>query len=177
MVLLSSSLSIVAPLFVHAARVAAQLPLPSPVWAPPPSESGAFPSFKDSIPNAQWSVLLGSGLYFYEAQRSGRLPDTKRVSWRGDSCVDDGQGAGLDLSGGYYVNGGSTSQLFWAQIFNIRLNFLQASSRLHYRLYVDRWFLQDHTPSRCHQSFSIMQICWGAIDYGGGNCGGNPPSP
>ncbi|TFY80816.1 hypothetical protein EWM64_g3196 [Hericium alpestre] len=57
-------------------------------------------------PNPQWSTLLGNLLYFYEAQRSGRLPSTKRVSWRNDSAVNDGRDVNLDLSGGYYDAGG-----------------------------------------------------------------------
>ncbi|KAH9002361.1 family 9 glycosyl hydrolase [Lactarius hatsudake] len=85
--------------------VLAQLPLPSASFLPPPSASGAVSSAQDSIPNSQWSTLLGNLLYFYEAQRSGRLPSTKRVSWRNDSAVNDGSDVGLDLSGGYYDAG------------------------------------------------------------------------
>lgn len=87
--------------------VGAQLSLPSPPFLPPPTTSGAQSSSQDSIPNSQWSTLLGNLLYFYEAQRSGRLPSTKRVSWRNDSSVNDGSDVGLDLSGGYYDAGGT----------------------------------------------------------------------
>ncbi len=85
-----------------AQSVLAQLPLPSATFLPPPAFSGAIPSAQNSVPNSQWSMLLGNLLYFYEAQRSGRLPSTKRVSWRNDSAVNDGSDAGLDLTGGYY---------------------------------------------------------------------------
>ncbi|KAI0248718.1 glycoside hydrolase family 9 protein [Lactifluus subvellereus] len=85
--------------------VLAQLPLPSPPFLPPPAASGAQPSTQSGIPNPQWSTLLGNLLYFYEAQRSGRLPSTKRVPWRNDSAVNDGSDVGLDLSGGYYDAG------------------------------------------------------------------------
>jgi len=86
--------------------VYAQLSLPSPPFLPPPATSGAQPSSQSSNPNPQWSTLLGNLLYFYEAQRSGHLPSTKRVSWRNDSAVNDGSDVGLDLSGGYYDAGG-----------------------------------------------------------------------
>jgi endoglucanase len=86
--------------------VYAQLSLPSPPFLPPPATSGAQPSTQGSIPNPQWSTLLGNLLYFYEAQRSGRLPGTNRVSWRNDSALNDGSDVGLDLSGGYYDAGG-----------------------------------------------------------------------
>jgi endoglucanase len=100
-------------LALWAQYVLAQLPLPSPSFLPPPAVSGAVPSVQDSIPNSQWSTLLGNLLYFYEAQRSGRLPSTKRVSWRNDSAVDDGSDVRLDLSGGYYDAGGMPSVSSW----------------------------------------------------------------
>ncbi|KAI9447798.1 family 9 glycosyl hydrolase [Lactarius indigo] len=111
--------------------VLAQLPLPSASFLPPPPASGAVSSSQDSIPNSQWSTLLGNFLYFYEAQRSGRLPSTKRVSWRNDSAVNDGSDVGLDLSGGYYDAG-------------------------------------DYIKCTFPLSFSIMSICWGAVDFGRG---------
>ncbi|KAN0126633.1 glycoside hydrolase family 9 protein [Russula decolorans] len=89
--------------WLHVVR--AQLSLPSPPFLPPSAASGAQPSTQSSIPNSQWSTLLGNILYFYEAQRSGRLPTTNRVSWRNDSALNDGSDVGLDLSGGYYDAG------------------------------------------------------------------------
>jgi endoglucanase len=86
--------------------VRAQLSLPSPPFLPPSAASGEQPSTQGSIPNSQWSTLLGNLLYFYEAQRSGHLPTTNRVSWRNDSALNDGSDVGLDLSGGYYDAGG-----------------------------------------------------------------------
>lgn len=97
---------IVALLVAH--TVLAQLSLPSSPWLPPNASSGAQPSSADSTPNPQWSALLGNLIYFYEAQRSGTLPSTNRVSWRNSSAVNDGEDVGLDLSGGYYDAGGRT---------------------------------------------------------------------
>ena len=42
---------------------------------------------------------------FYDAQRSGALPPTNRIPWRGDSALTDGADKGLDLSGGWYDAG------------------------------------------------------------------------
>ena len=39
---------------------------------------------------------------FYEAQRSGDLPDDNRVPWRGDSSLGDKGANGEDLTGGYH---------------------------------------------------------------------------
>jgi len=52
-----------------------------------------------------YAEALQKSLYFYEAQRSGKLPESNRVPWRGDSALDDGADAGVDLSGGYYDAG------------------------------------------------------------------------
>lgn len=52
-----------------------------------------------------YGEALQKSLWFYEAQRSGALPEDNRVSWRGDSALDDGQDVGLDLTGGWYDAG------------------------------------------------------------------------
>jgi endoglucanase len=49
-----------------------------------------------------YRTALKLSLLFYEAQRSGRLPESNRVSWRRDSALDDKGLHGEDLSGGYY---------------------------------------------------------------------------
>jgi endoglucanase len=43
-----------------------------------------------------YNEVLSKSLLFYEAQRSGDLPETNRVPWRGDSALDD------QIPGGYY---------------------------------------------------------------------------
>ncbi|KAF8897403.1 Six-hairpin glycosidase-like protein [Infundibulicybe gibba] len=85
------------------APVIGQLSLPKPPFLPPNPTAGTQPS--SGSPNPQWSTLLGNLLYFYEAQRSGKLPPSNRVSWRNSSAVDDGRDVQLDLSGGYYDAG------------------------------------------------------------------------
>ncbi|KAL8167822.1 hypothetical protein V2J09_009321 [Rumex salicifolius] len=48
---------------------------------------------------------LTKSLLFLEAQRSGKLPPNNRIPWRGDSGLDDGKEANVDLVGGYYDAG------------------------------------------------------------------------
>ena len=55
--------------------------------------------------NYNYGEALQKSILFYELQRSGALPDTTRSNWRGDSCLNDGQDAGLDLSGGWFDAG------------------------------------------------------------------------
>ncbi|XP_076048787.1 uncharacterized protein LOC143029762 [Oratosquilla oratoria] len=56
-----------------------------------------------------YDVVLHKSLLFYEAQRSGELPDTQRVTWRRDSALDDAEDDDtkehIDLKGGYYDAG------------------------------------------------------------------------
>jgi hypothetical protein len=44
-------------------------------------------------------------LLFYEAQRSGKLPENNRIYWRHDSELEAGADNGVDLTGGYYDAG------------------------------------------------------------------------
>jgi hypothetical protein len=60
---------------------------------------------------------LELSILFYEAQRSGKLPDNNRIYWRGDSMLEAGSDNKVDLTGGYYDAGD-----------NIKFNFPQASS-------------------------------------------------
>ncbi|KAI0080651.1 Six-hairpin glycosidase [Panus rudis PR-1116 ss-1] len=114
--------------------VTAQLSLPTgnATYMPPDASFGAQPSNKtvNSV-DPHWPSLLGNLLWFYEAQRSGKLPENKRVPWRNDSAVEDGKDAGVDLSGGYYDAG-------------------------------------DYVKFTYPLSFTLMSICWGAIDFGTG---------
>jgi len=56
-------------------------------------------------------------LLFYEAQRSGPLPENNRVYWRHDSMLDAGEDNNVDLTGGYYDAGD-----------NVKFNFPQAGA-------------------------------------------------
>ncbi|KAF7080762.1 hypothetical protein CFC21_084781 [Triticum aestivum] len=48
---------------------------------------------------------LTKSIMFLEAQRSGKLPPDNRIKWRGDSGMEDGKLAHVDLTGGYYDAG------------------------------------------------------------------------
>ncbi|GFZ42444.1 hypothetical protein JCM24511_00159 [Saitozyma sp. JCM 24511] len=79
---------------------------PSPTYSPPSATAGLASS--SSTPNTQWSNVLGNSLWFYDAQRSGKLDQGtygNRVSWRNDSALQDGSDWGLDLTGGWYDAG------------------------------------------------------------------------
>jgi endoglucanase len=52
-----------------------------------------------------YGEALQKSLFFYEAQRAGKLPSSNRVNWRGDSAVQDGSDQQLDLTGGWFDAG------------------------------------------------------------------------
>ncbi|KAI8983541.1 Six-hairpin glycosidase-like protein [Pilobolus umbonatus] len=65
--------------------------------------NNSAPHKKNTSP--EYARLLNHSLLFYEAQRSGKLTDSNRISWRHDSALKDGYDVQLDLSGGYYDAG------------------------------------------------------------------------
>ena len=58
-----------------------------------------------SAAEPNYAEALQKSLYFYDCQRSGKLPAGFRVPWRGDSCLNDGADLRRDLSGGWYDAG------------------------------------------------------------------------
>ena len=47
--------------------------------------------------------VLQKSILFYEAQRSGKLPENNRLNWRGDSGLEDGKDVGHDLNAGRFI--------------------------------------------------------------------------
>ncbi|MFI7423389.1 glycoside hydrolase family 9 protein [Nonomuraea sp. NPDC049684] len=70
-----------------------------------PLLAGVGPVAHAAAPAFAYGEALQKSLWFYEAQQSGDLPAWNRVSWRGDSGLNDGKDAGLDLTGGWYDAG------------------------------------------------------------------------
>ena len=89
---------------VQGSSVAVALPsaIPTPS-APPPLPPEPTP--RPTPTGFNYAEALQKSLLFYDAQRSGALPPDRRVRWRGDSALNDGADAGIDLSGGYYDAG------------------------------------------------------------------------
>ena len=52
-----------------------------------------------------YNDVLRKSILFYEAQRSGKLPENNRIPWRGDSALEDKGNDGEDLTGGWYDAG------------------------------------------------------------------------
>ncbi|KAL5222073.1 hypothetical protein ABZP36_026786 [Zizania latifolia] len=52
-----------------------------------------------------YGTALSKSILYFEAQRSGVLPGSQRMAWRGNSGLHDGNANGVDLAGGYYDAG------------------------------------------------------------------------
>ncbi len=116
-----------------------------------------------------YGELLQKSIYFYEAQRSGKLPANNRVEWRGDSGLKDGSDQGLDLTGGWYDAGdhmkfgfpmaASTTILAWGVIEYE--DAYKKSSQYNYMLdnlrWVNDYFIKTH-PS--------PNVLWGQVGKG-----------
>ncbi|MDP4625328.1 MAG: glycoside hydrolase family 9 protein [Akkermansiaceae bacterium] len=60
---------------------------------------------KPQTGNYNFAEVLQKSLQFYDAQRSGKLPDDFRIPWRGHSALTDGSDVDLNLTGGFYDAG------------------------------------------------------------------------
>src|SRR5262245_4975714 len=117
----------------------------------------AFCATQLSAQTFNYAEALQKSLFFYEAQRSGDLPPSNRVNWRGDSALQDGADVGRDLTGGWYDAGdhvkfglpmaASATMLAWG-IVEYRANYVQIG-QLDQALAQLRWatdyFIKAHT--------------------------------
>ncbi|MCH5208118.1 MAG: glycoside hydrolase family 9 protein [Oscillospiraceae bacterium] len=70
------------------------------------SPSGTGMTGTTSAGKYNYAEALQKSVLFYELQRSGNIDErTIRTNWRGDSGMNDGADAGLDLTGGLYDAG------------------------------------------------------------------------
>ena len=104
-----------------------------------------------STKSTDYARHLELSLLFYEAQRSGKLPEKNRIYWRHDSMTNAGYDVGLDLSGGYYDAGD-----------NVKFNFPQAGT-----LTLIAWsgieFKEGYEKAGQYQ-YMLDMVKWGA-DY------------
>ncbi|CAB4310548.1 unnamed protein product [Prunus armeniaca] len=61
--------------------------------------------FPLALAGHDYGQALSKSILFFEAQRSGLLPNNQRVTWRANSGLYDGKASGVDLVGGYYDAG------------------------------------------------------------------------
>jgi chitodextrinase len=124
---------------------------------------GLIPPGASAQSTFNYGEVLQKSMFFYEAQRSGTLPSSNRVEWRGNSGLKDGSDVGIDLTGGWYDAGDnvkfglpmaySTTMLAWGGI-EYRDAYAQ-SGQLDYLLSNVKWatdyFIKAHsTPNELY---------------------------
>ncbi|GMJ00308.1 glycosyl hydrolase 9B15 [Hibiscus trionum] len=100
---------------------------------------------------------LGKAILFFEGQRSGKLPASQRVQWRGDSALSDGKPDNVNLVGGYY-DAGDNVKFVWPMAFTVTMlswaaveyrNEIYSAGELNHLRTAIRWgtdfILQSHT--------------------------------
>lgn len=99
-----------------------------------------------------YGEALQKSLLFYELQRSGDLDEsTLRTNWRGDSGLNDGSDAGLDLTGGLYDAGDNAK-------FNLPMAY--TSTMLAWSVYEDK----DAYEKSGQLEYALGNIKW-ICDY------------
>jgi len=123
--------------------------------------------------NFNYAEALQKAIYFYEAQRSGKLPSNNRVEWRGDSGLTDGADNGVDLTGGWYDAGDnvkfglpmafSATMLAWSA-YEYRDGYVQSGQLdaiLDNLRWVNDYFVKAHTaPNELYG-----QVGTGSLDH------------
>ncbi len=123
--------------------------------------------------NYNYGEAMQKAIMFYEFQESGDLPSNIRNNWRGDSGLNDGSDAGIDLTGGWYDAGDNVkfnlpmaytaSMLAWSAYES--KDALTASGQLDYLLTNIKW-ATDYLI-KCHPSANVYyyQVGSGSADH------------
>lgn len=120
-----------------------------------------------------YGEALQKALIFYEFQKSGKLPANRRVNWRGDSGLTDGQDVGLDLTGGFYDAGDhvkfnlpmayTATMLAWS-VYEDKDSYIE-SEQLPYMLdtikYANDYFIKCHPEPNVY----YYQVGSGSADH------------
>jgi hypothetical protein len=111
---------------------------------------------------------------FYEAQRSGKLPETNRIYWRHDSMLKAGYDAGIDLTGGYYDAGdnckfnfpgaGALTLIAWSGI-DFKKGYERAN-QYEYMLDMIKWGTDFFIKCHPEKYVFYIQVGNGNIDHG-----------
>lgn len=117
---------------------------------------------------------LELSLLFYEAQRSGPLPENNRIYYRHDSMLNAGYDAGIDLSGGYYDAGdnvkfnfpgaGTLTLIAWSGI-DFQEGYKKAG-QYKYMLDMVKWGTDYFLKCHPEKYVFYIQVGDGKIDHG-----------
>ncbi|XP_012935745.1 endoglucanase 4 [Aplysia californica] len=136
-------------------------------WSVQPAHDGDHSKYN-------YNDLLYKSILFYEAQRSGKLPNNNHIPWRGDSALGDKGAKGEDLTGGWYDAGDHVK-------FNFPMSYSTTILTWGYLLYPDayraagqeskildcvRWPLEYLLKCHTAPEELYVQVGNGGIDHG-----------
>ncbi|KAG0320595.1 hypothetical protein BGZ99_004419 [Dissophora globulifera] len=145
------------------------------------------PDDEEVFPEPEYVRLLDASFLFYEAQRSGKLPEDQRVKWRNDSALRDGNDTTQDLSGGYYDAGDYLKFIFpltftLTEICYSGLEFFDGyvlANQTHYLDQMVRWGTDWLIKAHPNNNTLYVQVGIDEVDnaYWGGDTGIPNPRP
>ncbi|XP_047307271.1 endoglucanase 25-like [Impatiens glandulifera] len=130
-------------------------------------------------PPDNYTLALHKALMFFNAQKSGKLPKHNNVSWRGNSCLNDGKSDSKNLVGGYYDAGDATKFNFPASFAMTMLSWsvieysakFEAAGELNHIKDIIKWgtdyFLKTFNSSADSISTLVAQVGIGDTSAGG----------
>ncbi|KAJ1427090.1 Six-hairpin glycosidase superfamily [Sesbania bispinosa] len=92
---------------------------------------------KNHSDNNNYTLALHKALMFFNAQKSGKLPRNNNVSWRGNSCLQDG------VVGGYYDAGDAIKFNFPASFAMTMLSWSVIEYRAKYQVVEELSHVKD----------------------------------
>ncbi|CAO3628932.1 unnamed protein product [Mucor hiemalis] len=135
--------------------------------------------------NVHYANLMNASFWFYEAQRSGKLPSNNRVSWRSDSGLKDGSDNNVNLVGGYYDAGDylkftlplsySLSSVAWSA--GVWFDGYQKANQVPYLRDMLRWGLDWVMQAHPNNDTFYVQVGDGDVDNNYWGPDTNIPTP
>ncbi|KAG6512476.1 endoglucanase 11-like [Zingiber officinale] len=120
-----------------------------------------------------YGEALSKSLLYFEAQRSGHLPYSQRVSWRGHSGLLDGIEQGVDLVGGYY-DAGDNVKFGLPMAFTITMlswsvveygGAMSAAGELEHAMEAIKWGTDYFIKAHTHPNVLWVQVGDGDTDH------------
>ncbi|MCG8701487.1 MAG: glycoside hydrolase family 9 protein [Bacteroidales bacterium] len=120
--------------------------------------------------NYNYPEVLQKSMFFYEAQRAGKMPADNRITWRGDAALTDGADVGLDLTGGWFDAGDHAKFNFPMAYSVTTLCWGYLENKEAFTTYGQKKYFLDNIKwatdyfIKCH---SAPNILWGQCAAGG----------
>lgn len=138
-------------------------------------------------PPDNYTLALHKALMFFNAQKSGKLPKHNNVSWRGNSCMQDGKKSDSssiykDLVGGYY-DAGDAIKFHFPKAFAMTMlswsvieysSKYEAAGELNHVKDIIKWGTDYFLKTFNHSADSISRV---VAQVGSGDTSGGSTTP